>query len=169
MATEAEVEKLFQAHAAAVHAAVYRVTLDAAAAEDATQEAFVRLLTRPPGDESNLPAWLKRVAVNAAIDALRRTSRSVSLGDHDAEAPEQAPVTADVPFSAELENALKRLKPDHRVAVLAVDRDGMSYQDAAALLGVRLNKLKTDLLRGRRALHGLLKGTELAARGGREV
>jgi predicted SnoaL-like aldol condensation-catalyzing enzyme len=37
--------------------------------------------------------------------------------------------------------------------VLAVDRDGMSYTDAADLLGVHLNKLKTDLLRGRRALH----------------
>jgi DNA-directed RNA polymerase specialized sigma24 family protein len=43
----------------------------------------------------------------------------------------------------------------------------MSYQDAAELLGVHLNKLKTDLLRGRRALHDLLKDSVLAGNTGR--
>jgi RNA polymerase sigma-70 factor (ECF subfamily) len=155
-----DVELLFREHGKAVHAAVYRLTLDGAAAEDATQEAFVRLITRPPKDDSNLGAWLKRVAVNFAIDTLRRTNRQKPMGDWELEASEQHDVS-DTTLSAELTAALQRLKSDHRAAVLAVDRDGMSYTDAADLLGVHLNKLKTDLLRGRRALHDALKGSAL--------
>lgn len=164
---QADFEILFDQHAAAVHAAVYRLTLDNAAAEDATQEAFVRLYTKPPTDQSNLPAWLKRVAVNFAIDVLRRTNRHKPLADYDQQAPEEVPVYTDA-LSVELIEALQRLRPDHRAAVLSVDRDGMSYQDAAELLGVHLNKLKTDLLRGRRALFEMLKGSKLAGGLGRE-
>jgi len=157
----AEVEKLFGEYAAQVHAAVYRLTLDAAAAEDATQEAFVRLITRPPQKPGNTAAWLKRVAVNCAIDTLRRNGRSKPIGDRDfAAEPEREPSSGEL--SDEIVEALKRLKPDHRAAVLSVDRDGMSYDDAADLLGVHLNKLKTDLLRGRRALQKALKGTAYA-------
>lgn len=160
---QADIEILFAEHAAAVHAAVYRLTLDAAAAEDATQEAFVRLLTRPPRDDTNIPAWLKRVAVNFAIDTLRRTNRVKQLGEFDQQAPDVIrPDVSDTTLSGELVAALSRIKADHRAAVLAVDRDGMSYTDAADLLGVHINKLKTDLLRGRRALHDLLKGSALA-------
>lgn len=158
---QTDFENLFAQHGAAVHAAVYRLTLDNAAAEDATQEAFVRLLTRPPQDQSNVAAWLKRVAVNFAIDTLRRTNRQKPLADFDHAAPDETPVYSDH-LSGELVAALQALKADHRAAVLAVDRDGMSYQDAAQLLGVHLNKLKTDLLRGRRALFELLKGSKLA-------
>jgi RNA polymerase sigma-70 factor (ECF subfamily) len=162
-----DVESLFEQHAAAVHAAVYRLTLDSAAAEDATQEAFVRLITRPPKDQRNVAAWLKRVAVNFAIDTLRRTNRQKPLGDWEiADAPR--PDVSDTTLSDELVEGLKRLKPDHRAAVLAVDRDGMSYADAADLLGVHLNKLKTDLLRGRRALHEILKDSALAGDAGRK-
>lgn len=164
---QADIEILFAEHAAAVHAAVYRLTLDAAAAEDATQEAFVRLLTRPPRDDTNIPAWLKRVAVNFAIDTLRRTNRVKQLGEFEHEAVER-PDVSDTTLSGELKAALSRIKADHRAAVLAVDRDGMSYTDAADLLGVHINKLKTDLLRGRRALHELLKGSALAGEGRKE-
>ncbi|MCC7508090.1 MAG: sigma-70 family RNA polymerase sigma factor [Planctomycetes bacterium] len=164
---QADIEILFAEHAAAVHAAVYRLTLDAAAAEDATQEAFVRLLTRPPRDDSNLAAWLKRVAVNFAIDTLRRTNRIKQLGEFEHEALDR-PDVSDTTLSDDLKVALSRIKADHRAAVLAVDRDGMSYTDAADLLGVHINKLKTDLLRGRRALHELLKGSALAGNGRKE-
>ncbi len=68
--TPTEAEKLFNEHARSIHAAVYRLTLDAAAADDATQETFVRLLQSPPPVTDNIAAWLKRVAVNFAIDVL---------------------------------------------------------------------------------------------------
>ncbi|MCF6228254.1 MAG: RNA polymerase sigma factor [Planctomycetes bacterium] len=166
----AELEILFNEHARAVHAAVYRVTLDSASSEDATQEAFIRLLTRPPQDHRNIAAWLKRVAVNYAIDVLRRSNRQKPIGDWDFEAPvvtDNSDVI-DAELSDELKEALSRLKPAHRAAILAVDKDGMSYNDAADMLGIHLNKLKTDLLRARRALHDALKGTTIAGEAGRK-
>ncbi|MCC6575200.1 MAG: RNA polymerase sigma factor [Planctomycetes bacterium] len=153
---QSDVERLFKEHARAVHAAVYSVTLDRDAAEDAVQEAFVRLLRTPPGDQSNLPAWLKRVAVNHAIDVLRRKGRIKPLGETEPEQPPQADPITDI--NPKLTAALQRISPDQRAAVLAVDRDGMAYADAAALLGSQLSKLKSDLCRGRRALLELLKG-----------
>lgn len=165
----AELEKLFNEHARAIHAAVYRVTLDSAAAEDATQEAFIRLLTKAPQDHRNIAAWLKRVAVNYSIDVLRRQNRQKPIGDWDFEAREATNVSnIDAELSGELKEALSRLKPDHRAAILAVDKDGMSYADASDMLGIHLSKLKTDLLRGRRALHDALKGTTIAGEAGRK-
>lgn len=158
-----EVERLFTRHARDVHAAVYGVTLDRHAAEDAVQEAFVRLLKSPPQDASNPVGWLKRVAVNHAIDVLRRKGRLRPLGDVEfaMQAPDD-PEPADP--NPRLTNALRRITPDQRAAVLAVDRDGMAYTDAAALLGLQLSKLKSDLCRGRRALLELLKGAIEAPR-----
>ena len=151
--TPAQVESLFKEHARSVHAVVFRLTLDAAASDDATQEAFVRLLTSPPAAQTNLAAWLKRVAVNFAIDILRRQARVIALNDQDFALK---PVS-DQELGDELLAALRRLDADQRAAVLAVDRDGMSYEDAAQLTGLHLNKLRTDLARGRRALFEILK------------
>jgi len=151
--TPTRAETLFNEHARGIHAAVYRLTLDAAAADDATQEAFVRLLQSPPPVTDNIAAWLKRVAVNFAIDVLRRQARVIALDGKDFEQPE----TSEQGVGDDMLRALKRLEPDQRAAVLAIDRDGMAYQDAARLIGVHVNKLRTDLCRGRRALFEVLK------------
>lgn len=155
---------MFREHGRAVHAAVYAVTLDREAAEDAVQEAFVRLLRNPPRESTNLAAWLKRVAVNHAIDVLRRKGRIKPLGDAEPEQPAEAE-DAYSDLNPKLTQALRRISPDQRAAVLAVDRDGMAYADAAALLGLHLSKLKSDLCRGRRALFEMLKGAIEPPRG----
>ncbi|CAG0986881.1 ECF RNA polymerase sigma factor SigE [Planctomycetaceae bacterium] len=156
--TPSEAESLFDEHARSIHSAVYRLTLDAAAADDATQETFVRLLQSPPLVTDNIAAWLKRVAVNFAIDVMRHQARVIALDGKDFE--QAAPTEPDV--SDEMQRALKRLEPDQRAAVLAIDRDGMVYQEAARLMGVHVNKLRTDLCRGRRALFEMLKEKRIA-------
>ena len=161
---KAEIEGIFREHAPAVHGMVYRLTLDGAAADDATQEAFVRLLTKPPKDESNLVAWLKRVAVNFAIDQLRRQTaergHSDFLAGASAEKSECPRPETEEDGISELTAAIKRLNPDHRAALLAIDRDGMSYVEAARLLGIAQPKLKSDLIRARRALLEMVKGAK---------
>ena len=146
-----EAEEIWRRYGQAVFGAAWRVTLEAHAAEDAAQEAFARLLQNPPPSGTNLPAWLKRVAINAAIDGLRSRRRLVMLkGEFTAEAP------PDLELGDELLAALRRLPPDQRAAVLCVDRDSLTYEDAARLLGVTAAKLRTDLCRGRQALLELL-------------
>ncbi|MCK6440164.1 MAG: RNA polymerase sigma factor [Planctomycetes bacterium] len=153
-----DAEKLFSEHATAVFEAVYRLTLDRAASEDGAQEAFVRLISTPPVDHGNVVAWLKRVAINHALDVLRRRAREKTLET----VVETAVATDESTQSPEPENetlfrALKRLNPGQRAAVLAVDRDRMKTQEAATALGITLAKLKADLIRGRRALREQLK------------
>jgi len=62
-------------HAAAVYATCLRVLGDSAAAEDAAQETFYRLLRQPYGMTRNVGAWLHRTATNVALD-LRRSDTS---------------------------------------------------------------------------------------------
>ena len=74
-------ETLYARHAGAVHALALRLTGNPAAAEDVTQDTFMQLtrfLARMAPDRPLRP-WLKRVAVNAAIDRLRRSGRLVEL------------------------------------------------------------------------------------------
>jgi len=74
--------KLFEKHHATVLQAAYQITGDVAEAEDVLQTVFVRLLKR---DEAQLErisqGYLKRAAINAALDIVRsrKASRAVSL------------------------------------------------------------------------------------------
>jgi len=73
----AELEKIFQQHRAMVFRSAYRLTGNAEDAEDVLQAVFLRLLRRqePPGPVEKLEGYLRRAAVNAALDVLRaRTS-----------------------------------------------------------------------------------------------
>ena len=67
-------EALYHDHARAVHALAFRLTGNAAEAEDIVQETFLRMFGFLSGLRENTPLrpWLKRVAANLAIDRLRR-------------------------------------------------------------------------------------------------
>src|SRR5260221_13537696 len=71
-----DIAPVFDEHRAFLWAVSYRLTGNAADADDVVQETFVRALTRPPADR-NRPwrPWLVRVAVNLGRDLLRRRRR----------------------------------------------------------------------------------------------
>jgi RNA polymerase sigma-70 factor (ECF subfamily) len=82
--TAIDVESAFEAHHAVVFRAAYRVTGNASDAEDVLQTAFLRLLRRPGDAEAvgNLAGYLRRAAVNAALDLMRsRQNAPVPLED----------------------------------------------------------------------------------------
>jgi RNA polymerase sigma factor (sigma-70 family) len=66
--------ELVQAHGAMVHATAFRVTRDAAAAQDVAQETFLELARKAGGITQSVAAWLHRVAWNRACDVVRRES-----------------------------------------------------------------------------------------------
>src|SRR5689334_5770975 len=74
----------YQRHARAVWSYLYRVTGNAAQADDVMQEAFCRFLTAPVGDldESEQRAYVFRIASNLAIDHWRRARREEAIADH---------------------------------------------------------------------------------------
>src|ERR1700732_4356880 len=69
----ADLEKIFREHHAMVFRAAYRITGNANDAEDVLQTVFLRMLKRDNGAEpvGNMPSFLHRSAVNAALDLVR--------------------------------------------------------------------------------------------------
>jgi RNA polymerase sigma factor (sigma-70 family) len=82
-APAAELEQLFQAHSGRVFRAAYRITGNAGDAEDVLQTVFLRLLRQgwDAGAVAHIQGYLRRAAVNAALDLVRarQAAQSVSL------------------------------------------------------------------------------------------
>mgnify|MGYP001329633266 FL=1 len=154
--------KLVVRHTDRVFAASYRMLRDRAAAEDVTQETFLRLWKnaakwRPQG--ARIETWLYRVAMNLCLDRLRRTKR---------EAPEEAaPERADPALGADeameaderrraVDAALAELPERQREAITLCHYQELSNIEAAEILGVSVEAIESLLARGRRALRDKL-------------
>ncbi len=159
----------------AVYNVAYRILGDRAAAEDATQEAFLKAwqhLRRYRG--GSWRGWLFRIVTNACYDHLRRKQRrpAVSLEGRaaadDAPAPEDWLADASLAGNPEaraeqlalrtaLEDCLQRLPPDFRAALVLVDVEGFPYAEAAQALGIALGTLKSRLTRARLRMQACLR------------
>lgn len=149
-----------------------------AQAEDISQEVFVRAYAH--FDELRGSAtsggWLKTVATNLAINHLQRYRRRWRLfsemepaqddggdgGDGgvalEFPVPDSMPAELDTEqHRALIEDALRALPADQRVALVLYHFDDISYQEIAARLGASLAKVKTDIRRARLALRPLLE------------
>lgn len=165
----------FNALVARYERAVFGVSLrllrDPEAAEDVTQDTFLRAhgaLDQFQGGSAR--AWLLRIATNRSYDVLRYRRRrpAESL---DARPVEEEPVWAtEAPpadpesfaarqeLSARLEEALAELTDDQRLAVLLHDVQGYPYDEIARLTGVNLGTVKSRIHRGRARLREVLRG-----------
>jgi RNA polymerase sigma-70 factor (ECF subfamily) len=81
-----ELERLFREHHATVMRAAYRITGNSTDAEDVLQSVFMRLLSRRADSVvlENVPAYLQRSAVNAALDLVRarHDGKHLSIDEH---------------------------------------------------------------------------------------
>ena len=145
-------EDLVRQYQADVWRFAYHFTRDRALAEDVTQEAFLRAFRFLKGfrGDSKFTSWLFRIARNCGMDALRR--RSAHLGrEHPAPTPATDPVAR-----AELDAALASISGEHREPFLLIEVFGLSYQEAADVLGVRVGTVKSRMHRARQAMMGAL-------------
>ena len=135
---------LVERHQVAVYNLCLRMLGDRAAAEDATQEAFLsayRAMEQLKGPY--LGAWLLRIGANVCYDELRRRKRrpSHSLDEllDDPERPMALPTKGGGPEDESLRSELRRsieqallaLPPDQRLAVVLCDVEGLSYDEIA--------------------------------------
>lgn len=134
-------------------------------AEDVAQTVFMRAFERfdQLGSDPAVGGWLTTVTTNLCLNHLTRFRRRWRLFS-EMETDDAGTAFADtIPAEsvsrdehAELEAALGAL-PDHqRVPLVLFHFEGRSYQEIAALLGVSLSKVRTDMHRGRRALRDRL-------------
>jgi len=156
-------DEVVRTHSARVHRLAYRLTGNAHDAEDLTQEVFVRvfrsLSTYTPG---TFEGWLHRITTNLFLDGVRRKARIrfEALPD-DAErlpsgAKGPAQVYDDTHLDPDIAAALAALPPDFRAAVVLCDLEGLSYEEIAATLGIKLGTVRSRIHRGRSALREAL-------------
>ena len=161
--------EIVDAHAGRVYGALRGFGLDAGEAEEVAQEVFVRAwrgLARFQ-QRARLSTWLYRIAFNEAQRYLARRpppggepdrageDQAASLADRTHLGPEGRALERE--FEAVLERALAELPADWRVAVVLRDIEGLSTEEAAAVVGVRQPAFKSRLHRGRMQLRDLLE------------
>jgi RNA polymerase sigma-70 factor (ECF subfamily) len=143
-------EELVRAYQAPVWRFLRHLLGDDELAEDVAQEAFVRMYRRLPGFEyrSKFSTWLFQIARNAGLDAARGRTRHLRLM---ASAPTPAP-PRDPAASAEIGSALASLTPKLREALLLVEVLGLTYREAATVLGAPEGTVKSRVAAGREQL-----------------
>lgn len=165
-------EEIVSTHSGRVYRLAYRLTGNQHDAEDLTQEVFVRvfrsLSTYTPG---TFEGWLHRITTNLFLDMVRRKQRIRfdALGDDAAERlpsrePSPQQVFHDTHFDADVQQALDTLAPEFRAAVVLCDIEGLSYEEIAATLGVKLGTVRSRIHRGRSHLRKALQHRSPEAR-----
>jgi RNA polymerase sigma-70 factor, ECF subfamily len=135
----------------------FRLLGDRDRMDDVLQEAYTRAFRALSSfrGESSLETWLYRIVYNACIDDLRRrTHKERPLEEWDVGAPEHDHAEERLDLAA----ALASLPAELRTVVLLVDAEGLSYSEAAAVVGVPAGTVASRLNRARAALHAALKG-----------
>ncbi len=154
------------------------VCSDGDLSDDVAQEAFLKALAGFEGFRpgSNGRSWLARIVHNTCRDHWRARHRRGEQGwDDEIEAEVEAqgaepgwePGIIRDAFDDDVDRALKALPPRWRAAVLLVDVDGWSYDEAADGLGIAPGSLRSALHRARRVMVRTLN--ETAARRGRST
>ena len=138
-------------------AVALRTLGDPTDAADAVQDAFVKAYRTADtfrGD-AQFSTWLHRIVVNACLDLMRRAKvrRTSPLEDTVADPSDPLGRTE---LGRDVVAALRRINDDQRVAIVLVDVEGYSVEEAAALLGVPAGTVKSRCHRGRVQLAALL-------------
>jgi len=158
-------DEVVRDHSARVYRLAYRLTGNVPDAEDLTQEVFVRvfrsLSSYTPG---TFEGWLHRITTNLFLDMARRRQRIrfEGLGDDAAgrlsgDEPTPAQAFDARHLDGDVQQALAALAPEYRAAVVLCDIEGLSYEEVASTLGVKLGTVRSRIHRGRAQLRVALE------------
>jgi RNA polymerase sigma-70 factor (ECF subfamily) len=172
--TEDAYEVLIQRYQQPVYSLVCRLMNDPSDAPDIVQEVFLKVFRNIGAfrGNSSLKTWIYRIAVNEAYNHrrwfCRHQRQEVALGSEEG-SPNYIGCMTDTgrsPFEqasdhetrALVEQALEKLNPKFRAAVVLRDIEDLSYEDIATVLDVSLGTVKSRIMRGREALRKILEG-----------
>jgi len=157
--------ELVRRHRDRLWAVAIRTLRDPEEAADALQDALVSAFRRAEGyrGDAAVTTWLHRIVVNACLDRARRRAvrRTEPLPDDDDQLPQSDPDTVQTAAEAGARRdavlaALARLPAEQRAALVLVDMEGYSVDEAAHTLGCAPGTVKSRCSRGRARLLPLL-------------
>jgi RNA polymerase sigma-70 factor (ECF subfamily) len=154
----------FEANRTHLRAVAYRMLGSLTEADDAVQEAWLRLSRTDTSDVENLRAWLTTVVGRVCLNMLRsrRTRREAPLETHVADPivspeagvdPEQEAILGDS-LGLALLAVLDTLSPPERVAFVLHDVFAMPFDDVAPIIGRSTAAARQLASRGRRRVQG---------------
>lgn len=168
-----------------VYNLAYRLTGNAADAEDLTQEAFLRAYRFFDRYDPTMPFmnWISRIMTNLYIDEYRRRKRlpTVSIEERfeneegeeseQLDIPDPGPSPLDIAeanqYADAVQEGLMRLAPEFRTAVVLADVMGHSYEEIAEMMNTSIGTVRSRIHRGRKQLRDIIqkKYPELFERG----
>lgn len=152
-------EAFFARHRGLIERTAYALVGDRQAAEEVLQDTFLRAYRHRASlrtDVSPVP-WLYRVALNLCYSRLaRRRLAEEPIGETTAELRDHTPEPADLVEREELRRSIRRgvaaLPEKHQLVIVLYYLHGLSLQETAATLGIRLGTTKSRI---HYALHAL--------------
>lgn len=159
--------RLVEAYQDQVFSVAMRLARNRAVAEDVTQEAFISAFRNIRSYRGgSFRSWLVRIVTNATYDhfrsARRRSAESIDADIVTFEtrlvSPEESPEAAAerAALGAQINAGLDSIPDDQRLAVVLVDVEGFSYEEAAETMQVSLGTVKSRVARGRSRLRDYL-------------
>ena len=168
-------ELLMRRHNQRIYRVVRAVLRDSSEIEDVIQQAYVQAFVHLDqfGGSARWSTWVCRIAINEALARLRQRGRFVSIEAASEEAmsnltkvsngdPERT--AAEREFGRMVEQAIDELPDIYRSVLIMREVEGMTTDEAASVLGVEPEVIKTRLHRARAALR-----TALDARVGEQM
>ena len=156
------IRSLYERYAPRVYAVVRRIAGDDDLAQDYAQEAWIRAIRALPtfrGD-ARFSTWLHRIAVNSALQALRRSD---TRRKREAPMPDSIPVApefGDSLLEQRLETAMDHLPPGMRQVLILHDVEGYPHEEIGDALGVASGTSKSQLFKARARMRALLGGLD---------
>jgi RNA polymerase sigma-70 factor (ECF subfamily) len=154
----------FEANRGHLRAVAYRMLGSSAEAEDAVQEAWLRLNRADTSEVQNLAGWLTTVVARVSLDMLRsrKTRREEPMGEVLPEAAERGAEMGDPAYEAEMADAvgpallvvLDTLAPAERLAFVLHDLFGVPFDEIAVILGRSSDASRQLASRARRRVRG---------------
>jgi RNA polymerase sigma-70 factor (ECF subfamily) len=146
-ADEDGVRTAYAAHGAELYRFAARSLGDEGLAEEAVQETFVRAWRaagRFDPEVGSLRTWLFAIIRNVVIDLHRARAARPRLGEETGGVHEVADGEIDrALLSWQVEEALRRLRDDHRVVLVEVHYKGRAYAEVARDLGIPIGTVKS--------------------------
>ncbi len=144
--TDEYIEKIVLTHSKRLLSASYAILKSVPSAEDAVQEAFIKLITKQPSfnDDEHEKAWLLRVTVNISLNMLKKSAVYGEVVESDV-------IYTDDSDSLLLESVLS-LPVQYRTVIHLYYYEGYSIKEIASILRIPSATVGTRLARGRKML-----------------
>ena len=159
------IRSLYDRYAPRVYAVVRRIAADDDLAQDYAQEAWIRAIRALPtfrGD-ARFSTWLHRIAVNAALQALRRNATRTKRESPVPADVAIAPAHSDSLLRRRLEQALEGLPEGMRQVLILHDVEGYTHEEIGDVLGVTPGTSKSQLFKARAKMRATLADLDGAA------